>query len=169
MKIRKLKKSDAGYMLEWMHDKQVVEHLKKDFSKCTLEDCERFIDSSFDLLNDLHYAVVDDDDEYMGTVSLKNISDQRAELGIVIRKCAMGKGYSKFGLIQIFSIAKENNIKYIYWCVDPDNIRAIRFYKKYGFEITKNISCAQGYSEEDLSHYVWFSASVEDCFLIGID
>lgn len=162
MRIRKLKNNDADNMLEWMHDEQVVEHLKKDFSKCSLSDCERFIDLSLDSLTDIHYAIVNDNDEYMGTVSLKNISDQSAELGIVIRKCAMGKGYSQFGLKQIFKIARDKKIKNIYWCVDPDNHRAIRFYEKLGFKRINNIGPVEGYSEEELTYYVWFNIYLED-------
>ena len=46
-------------------------------------------------------AIVNDKDEYMGTVSLKRITDSNAEFAIVVRKCAMGKGYSKYGMKKI--------------------------------------------------------------------
>ena len=46
-------------------------------------------------------VLVSDDDEYMGTVSLKNIKSGTAELGIVTRKTSMGKGYSKYALDEI--------------------------------------------------------------------
>lgn len=38
----------------------------------------------------------------MGTVSLKKIQNGVAEFGIVVRKQAMGKGYSKYGMDEIF-------------------------------------------------------------------
>ena len=53
---------------------------------------------------DLHLAVANDNDAYMGTVSLKHIHDGTAEFAITVRACAMGKGYSQFGMVSILEI-----------------------------------------------------------------
>ena len=81
-------------------------------------------------------AVVNDKDEYMGTVSLKNIdySNKCAEFAITIRTCAMGKGYSKIAMYEIGEYAKEKlQLRFIYWYVSKENHRAIRFYDKNGY------------------------------------
>lgn len=48
MKLRKLEMKDAPLMLEWMHDKSVVENMQADFASFTIENCENFIANSQD-------------------------------------------------------------------------------------------------------------------------
>ena len=48
MRLRKLEIKDAPYMLEWMHDSDVIRYMKKDFSAMTIEDCASFIKSCGD-------------------------------------------------------------------------------------------------------------------------
>ena len=157
MKLRKLEIKDAPLMLEWMHDDSVVHDLRTDFLAKTLENCESFILTAQDTKLDLHLAIVDDNDEYMGTVSLKHIVDDSAEFGITVRKCAMGKGYSDFGMTEIIRLGKqERGIKKIYWCVDPINLRAVRFYDKHGYKRVDAPSGACGYTEDEISKYIWY-------------
>ena len=159
MKLRKLKVKDAPLMLEWMHDKRVVENLRTNFLSKTLEDCENFIKSSWDDKNNLNVAIVDENDTYMGTVSLKNIKETSAEFGITIRECAMGKGYSIWAMKEVFRIGfEERGIKKIYWCVSPDNKRAVRFYDKNGFKRVeaKELDMIEGYTQEQIDAYVWY-------------
>ena len=133
--LRKLKQSDALLMLEWMHDEDVVHFMKADFQHKTLSDCERFIESAQEDLNNLHLAAVDDNDTYMGTVSLKNIDHGSAEFAITMRKAAMGKGYAAEAMKQIIDKGmNELGLKHIYWYVRPENQRAVRFYDKNGYQ-----------------------------------
>lgn len=80
MRLRELRMEDAPLMLEWMHDDFVVHDLATNFSEKSIEDCNNFIQyaisqtSDMSKCKDIHMAVVDDNDEYMGTVSLKNIN-----------------------------------------------------------------------------------------------
>ena len=129
MKLRALVQKDAPLMLEWMHDPGVVENLQANFAAKTLADCEAFIRSCSDTSENLHMAIVDESDEYMGTVSLKHIRQDRkdAEFAITIRACAMGKGVSAFGMREIIQIGlEEMGLNTVYWCVSPDNKRAVR-------------------------------------------
>ena len=119
MKLRKLMAKDAPLMLEWMHDDAVVHFFKKDFGTKTLEDCNRFIAGAQDESDNIHMAIASDNDEYMGTASLKHIRQNTAELGIAVRDCAMGDGYSAFGMKAIMEYGYQNRgIDTIYWCVD---------------------------------------------------
>lgn len=161
MRIRKLDIKDAPLMLEWMHDDDVVRYLKADFKNKSIDDCERFIKFANDSDENKHYAIVDETDEYVGTVSLKHISADSAEFGITIRKHAMGKGYAGFAMAQIIEIAKELGLKKIYWCVKPSNLRAIRFYTKHGYSMIQVPYEVKGYSEQEKSEFTWFGTDLQ--------
>ena len=121
-------------MLEWMHDSDVVQNMQTDFAHKTLSDCENFIRSSQTDNKNLHLAVVDDENTYMGTVSLKNIENGAAEFAITVRKVAMGKGFSRYAMSEIIRIGFEKlKLRSIYWCVSPENKRAVKSYDKNGY------------------------------------
>ena len=75
MRLRNLELKDAPLMLEWMHDESVVGKLKGNFIEKTLADAESFIVASANKDKNIHLAIVSDEDEYMGTVSLKNVKN----------------------------------------------------------------------------------------------
>ena len=157
MELRKLQTKDARNMLEWMHDDAVVRYFKKRFELSTIEDCIEFISKAQDETESIHLAIVDDNDEYMGTASLKHIQDGRAELGIAVRDCAMGDGYSAFGINAIMQYGYRNRgIDTVYWCVDPGNLRALRFYDKNEYSRYDAPSWAVGYTEEEKQKYIWY-------------
>lgn len=158
MKLRKLKTEDAPFMLEWMHDDSVVHDLRTNFSVKTLEDCISFIKMAQDTKENLHLAIVDENDTYMGTVSLKHITQTSAEFGITVRKCAMGKSFSKYAMQHIIETGfKQLGLQKIYWCVAPENQRAVRFYDKNKFDRCLAPTEAQNfYSAGEISHYIWY-------------
>ncbi len=164
MLVRELQEKDAPFMYEWMHDKKVVEFMYANFMDKTVEDCVDFIlRAKADSMN-LHLAVVDDKDEYMGTVSLKNIDNEEkvAEFAITVRRSAMKKGYSAFGAKEIINKGlHEMGLKAIYWCVLKQNKRAIRFYDKNGYTRTQEVpdSIKNAYTSEQLSEFIWYAVS----------
>lgn len=134
MYLRKLELKDAPLMLAWMHDKSVTEKLRTDFTSKTLQDVENFIKWSLEDKENLNLAIASDEDEYMGTVSLKHIENGSAEFAITVRTEAMGRGYSWFGMESVIEKAfHELGLESIYWCVSRENIRAVRFYDKHNF------------------------------------
>lgn len=142
MYLRKLAPQDAPLMLEWMHDPGVVAHLSANFAEKSVEDCRRFIASSLTDENDLHLAIADENDEYMGTVSLKHVDRSRgtAEFAITVRATAMGRGFSRYGMEEILKMGiGELDLTAIYWCVSPKNRRAVRFYDKCGYCRTQEV------------------------------
>lgn len=163
MRLRRLEEKDASLMLEWMHDPTVVEYMQADFASKTIDDCVQFIRTS-SAEGSEHFAVVDDNDEYMGTVSLKHITDEEAEFAITVRKVAMGKGISSFAMKEIinhgFEVLKLDSI---YWCVNPKNKRAARFYDKNGYQRVKAPENIEGYSPEQIQKYIWYQISTADC------
>lgn len=162
MKLRKLKNKDANRMLEWMHDDNVVEFMQADFKNKTIEDCNNFISAAQNDTHNCHLAIVNENDEYMGTVSLKNIQNGNAEFAITICREAMGQGYSKFGMREIIRYGfEELNLNNIYWCVSPKNKRAVKFYDKNGylrFRLQKNFKI-EHYTCEQVSNYIWYLAT----------
>lgn len=162
MNIRELQLKDAPLMLEWMQDKSVVKDLQEDFGNKTIEDCRNFITSSWKDATNIHLAIVDDTDTYMGTVSLKHIDMYRkqAEFAIAIRLCAMGRGISQYAMKEILRKGfKEMGLEKIFWCVSENNKRAIRFYEKNGYKRVNvnTISYIRGgYSVSQLQLYIWY-------------
>ena len=161
MKLRELQLKDAPFMLEWMHDSNVTEKLKTRFGTKTLDDCRSFIRDSADGTKNLHLAIVNDEDEYMGTVSLKNLEADQAEFAITVRSCAMGKKYSQYGMKEIIRKGfEELKLQRIYWCVSPLNERAIRFYDKNGYHRINvgELSVPAGqYTEQEMAWYIWYA------------
>lgn len=159
MYLRKLEVKDASLMLEWMHDKNVVKNLRTNFAEKTIDDCVSFIEESRNDERCINLAIVSDEDEYMGTVSLKNINrvSSDAEFAITVRRCAMGKGYSQYAMSNIFQIGMEDfDLDRIYWCVLSENGRAVRFYEKQGYKkIDAKKEWVLGY--ENQNDLIWFA------------
>lgn len=142
IRLRKLKEKDAPFMLEWMHDSEIQECFQRDMKGMTLEKAEEFcrIAGQIGRIKEgesLHYAIIDDsEDEYLGTISLKNISllNESAEYAVSTRKCAHGKGITAEATRLILKKGfEELQLHRIYLNVLSDNTRAIKFYEKAGF------------------------------------
>ena len=109
MKLRKLMMKDAEKMLEWMHDEDVTKDLRRDFASKTLDDVLAFIEYANTTNDEVHMAIVDDNDVYMGTASLKSINNERqdAELNRKIEK-EREKEYQKLNMsIENISVFTE--------------------------------------------------------------
>ena len=135
MKLRQLKIKDVDRMLTWMHSKESKDIFAKDFNKYTKEDVTNFVKTK-NTKNNINYACVNDDDEYLGTVSLKNIDydNKNAEYAISFMKEAQGTGAALFATKEILKQAfEELNLEKVYLDVLETNKRAISFYKKVGF------------------------------------
>ena len=160
MKLRELEKKDAPLMLEWMHDESVVGKLKGNFIDKTLADAEAFILASANKDENIHFAIVSDEDEYMGTASIKEINreNNNAELSIVVRSCAMGRGYSWWGLEETIRLSFEQyGLESVYWCVSREDKRAIRFYDKHNFHETVDVPSYVLERYEGMNNLKWYS------------
>lgn len=136
MYIRKLQEKDAPFMLEWMHDENVIKFLSNNFREKQLEDCLQFISESRSEEENVNMAICNDRDEYLGTVSLKHVDhkNKNAEYAIAMRSSAIGTGASRVGTEEILKKAfGEIQLNRVYLNVLKDNARANRFYEKLGF------------------------------------
>ena len=136
MKLRSLCDKDIPFMMEWMLDKDINRFFRFDISKITYDSIKAFVDEANISKNCIHMAVVNFNDEYYGTVSLKNINyeDRMAEYAISTRKTAKHKGYGQFATNEILRIAfRELELDKVYLNVLEENKQAIRLYRKCGF------------------------------------
>ena len=140
--LRELRPEDAPLMLEWMHDSLVQRGFQKDMSSMTIEDARQFCANSkiTDIVSEgqsLNFAFANELDEYLGTISLKDISlvNKTAEYAISMRRAAWGQGNaleaSKLLLDKAFC---EYGLHRVFLTVFADNDRAIHLYEKCGFK-----------------------------------
>lgn len=140
--LRELKEKDAELMLEWMHDPDIQKGFRKNMMDATLEDAKAFckdskIPEKLSSGYNLHFAIADSDDEYLGTISLKNIDldSLTAEYAITTRKKASGKGVGLAATGLILNKAfNEYGLRRVYLSVLEDNEVAIKLYEKCGFK-----------------------------------
>lgn len=124
-------------MYEWMKDETVNCWFRFNPDDITIESTKEFIlkNNNTDNVN-FHYAIVDDNDEYLGTVSLKNVNYDylNGEYAIVLRSVAQGKGAASFATREIQRIAfEELGLHRIYLNVLSDNEHAWKLYEHWGF------------------------------------
>ena len=160
--IRRLEIKDLPYMYEWMHDDNVTANLQADFASLTEEKVEKFIKQAMlqdETSENIHYAIVDENDEYMGTISLKNINhkNKNAEYAIVTRSKAHGRGYAQTATFDILKIGfRELGLEKIYLYVSVKNIAANKFYQKCGFK-KEGIFRKHILINDELEDICWYS------------
>ena len=134
--MRKLELKDAPKMMETLNDKDVTNTMRVSLRSFSLEDCEQYIlKSQKDNIN-IDFAITDEKDNWVGTVSLKDINfdKKEAEYAIITSKEVHGKGYSQKATKEILKYAFETlKLDKVYLYVSVNNIRANKFYQKFGF------------------------------------
>ena len=135
--LRKLEEKDVPYMLEWMHDPSIACFFRFDAMGMTEEKCLEYIRTANSDNNSKHFAIADENDEYLGTISLKNIDYEKkeAEYAISTRKIVHGTGTATLATNEILKIAFEDlGLNRVYLNVLKENGRANAFYQKVGFQ-----------------------------------
>lgn len=138
--LRPLERRDVPGMLEWMTDPTITQYFRFDASRVTEADCLAFIEAAQAQSDTRHYAIVDGNDGYLGTVSLKHIDPAagQAEYAISCRARAHGSGAARAGTQAILRIAfQELGLRRVYLNVLADNARANAFYRKMGFTLLR--------------------------------
>ena len=133
--LRRLEAKDIPGMLEWMHDPEINRWYRFDAVSMTEERAEKFIAGSF-TETDRHYAIADDDDNYLGTISLEDIDrvNAHALYAVSLRAKAQGHDIALAATKMLLEIAfRELDLERVYLNVLSDNMRAKRFYEKAGF------------------------------------
>lgn len=155
--LRPLQIKDAARMVEMMHDALTTRYLQIGGPDYTEATALGFIESTRDESRHLHRAVVDENDVYQGSVSLKNLDmdKKEAEYAISMHPDAQGKGAAKAASAGILELAKAMGLTRVYLNVLAENQRANRFYQKFGFRYT-NATVMDFHGEpKDLNWYEW--------------
>ena len=155
-KLRPLQPKDADRMVEMMHDAQTIRYLQIGGPNYTKETALRFIEHSSNESENLHRAVVDSNDVYQGTISLKNIDPEKmdAEYAISMHPDVQGKGAAKAATELILKVAfEEKKLQTVYLNVLDINIRANKFYLKNGFRYTHSTTMVFDNEEQKLNWY----------------
>ena len=155
--LRPLEAKDAPRMVEMMQDALTTKYLQIGGPDYTEATALRFIASTGDETAGVHRAVVDGDDVYQGTVSLKNLDmdKKEAEYAISMHPNAQGKGAAKAASAGILALAKELGLSRVYLNVLVENERANRFYQKFGFRYTHATVMDFHGEPKDLNWYEW--------------
>lgn len=135
IRLRRLEEKDIPGMLEWMHEPEINRWFRFDAASMTEERAGKFIAGSFSDTN-RHYAIADDDDNYLGTISLEDIDRENAHAlyAVSLRADARGQGIALSATKMLLEIAfRELDLERVYLNVLSDNERAKRFYEKAGF------------------------------------
>lgn len=141
IKLRKLETKDAEGMLEWMHDPQIQKQFRVSMAEKTRINAMDFIRNAHTQpVNGgaVHYAIADETDTYLGTISLKdiNLTDRHAEYAVSLRRCAQGRGVGYEATLKLLQMAFEQfGLERIYLNVLSENISAIHLYEKCGFSL----------------------------------
>lgn len=138
--LRPLESKDASFMYEWMTDPSITRFFRFDASKVTPESCLAYIESANAQNGSVHFAIADEDDEYLGTISLKDIDTDKkqAEYAISTRKKAHGTGAALQATRMILQYAFEAlGLERVYLNVLAENGRANAFYRKAGFRFVQ--------------------------------
>ena len=136
MQLRKLALKDVSGMLEWMHDPDTNRYFTENFAAYDAQKVSNFVLSAQVDGENVHRACVDDNDNYLGTISLKHIDrdNKNAEYAVSFRSDARGTGATRFATEEILKTAFEKmDLQRVYLNVLPENERANAFYRKMGF------------------------------------
>lgn len=156
--LRELKIEDAEHMLEWIRDSETSKVFRFDAANMDRDRIHEFINNCRNDEAFRHFAIVDRQDEYMGTISLKNIDLQamKAEYAIVLRKRARGTGLAKKATMELLTFAfQELELLRVYLNVLSTNNQAIRFYQKLGF-VQEGEFKDHVYVGEEIQSLKWF-------------
>lgn len=153
--LRPLAAKDAPRMVEMMHDSVTTRYLQIGGPGYALDTAVGFIAGTADESVNLHRAVVDEEDVYQGSVSLKHIDLEKkeAEYAISMHPEAQGKGAAKAASAGILDIARGLGLTRVYLNVLVENQRANRFYQKFGFRFTHSTTMVFHGEEKALNWY----------------
>jgi diamine N-acetyltransferase len=137
VKLRELRLEDIDAMYEFIEDEEIALNFVFTRYPSSKEGLSKFITNSWGNHNDVHFAITNEENEYVGTVSLKNINyvDRNAEYAIALRKTFWGKNYAFEATKLIIEYGFNRiNLHKIYLNVLSSNIRANKFYQKFRFK-----------------------------------
>lgn len=137
--LRKIKKSDKIFFAKWWRDQELLKLTSGYLGVISDEEVDKYFKNILKSQSDFHYVIALDK-VVIGHISLCKREKDKYETQIIIgEKDYRGKGYGSKAIMLLINKTKKLNISKIYLEVRPDNIHAIKAYKKCGF-VEKGIS-----------------------------
>lgn len=161
--IRKVNIEDAKSMMEFI--KKVSN--ETDFLLSSYDEINMTLENEIEYLQNITKSknniifVLDIDGEIAGSCGLTSINKKRikhrATLGISVLKKYWGEGLGNKLIDNAIKYAKKANIKKLELEVRVDNEKAIKLYKKFGFEI-----------EGEIRNYFYLNKKYYNCYFMGL-
>lgn len=132
--LRPLNKADAEFLCSIFKNNEEYYNIFFD-PETDVSQWERRIDFFLNN-NGIHHFIIEEEKIPVGWFSYLDCPDQEREVGIlVIKKDFLYCGYGKKTFEEFFEMCRADKVHTIFLSVNKDNERAIKFYKKFGFEI----------------------------------
>ena len=133
IKLRKIKSSDDKYFSIWWRDKTLIKLTSGDLKPITDAEVKKYFLAMLRSRKDYHFMIILDK-QVIGHISLVKRKDKWHETQIVIgEKSCWNKGCGTKAIQMLLKKAKRFSISKIFLEVRPNNLRAIKSYKKCGF------------------------------------
>lgn len=155
--LRELQKKDLELMKECFNDKDNTKFLRIGHISLSNESFINFINKKNTPYN-YNFAIVDSNDNWCGTISLKNVDydNKKAEYAIITDKRIQGSGIPKTASLELISFAfNELRLHSVYLNVMEENIRAQKFYDKLGFSLI-GISHDSLFLNDSYHNLLWY-------------
>ena len=138
LRLRELARKDLESINKWRNNHTLIDFLGAPYRYINIEvDIKWYENYMVNRATTVRCAIVEEDDEILGLVSLTDINhmNQSAELQIMIGDSEnQGKGLGTFAVKEILSHAFNNlNLHRVELGVLESNTRAIHLYEKCGF------------------------------------
>lgn len=140
-RLRPLLETDLDIMNEWNHDQELNLYLGNGFHPVSKDVQKKWLTNMLDTSSfstNKRYMIVSNNDEPIGLIGLYSINwiHRTSEIGMYIgNKNNRGKGYASEAFCLLENYSKEIlNLRKFKLFVVEDNIRAVAFWKKMGFE-----------------------------------
>lgn len=165
MRIRSIEKKDLNSMFELCRQSEISNLIDCAYPD-TQEELVSFLEKSAQKADEKHFAIVNSDDDFEGLVCLRHINstENRAALSLIVKPEVWTKGYAWFGMVEALKCGFNTlGLEQIYWCVHKDNMRALRFFRKHGFNsLDKDIPKTIIKQYEQGENLVWFAVLKND-------
>ncbi|MCR5536755.1 MAG: GNAT family N-acetyltransferase [Succinivibrio sp.] len=165
MKLRSIESRDAQSLAALCQSEDMQRLPDSNYPQNAAQ-LESFIESLGALEDEHHQVIVSSEDELEGLVFLRHqaAADQSAELSVIVRESARSKGYAWQGLLEGLHLAFDRlNLERVYWCVEESNERAVRFFKKHGFNtLDEDIPEALAQRHTGRGRLLWFAVLRHD-------
>jgi len=133
--LRKLKNYDINYFAKWWRGKELLKLTSGILRRISDKEIGKYFQNMINDKKSHHYMIVFEKKKTIGHTSLSLRKNNWYETQIVIgEKKYQNKGYGTEAIKQILKRAKKLGIKKTYLEVRPTNNRAIKAYKKCGFQ-----------------------------------